>query len=402
MTNLTNYEVIEHILQVLISKIGRRTSMGFAAVTVDTILKELKLKYDFLKYIKVQDTSYSEGMDAVNINPDINSVESDVFYKFINDIIRKTIRHLKDKADFFFIREFQEAIDNIADLNIKQDGIDLGCLQLQYIVDRKQISKIKNSEAIENVIRSLTILLNKIFPEKQAVETMIIFIKKLGEEYDFFKYIEINDSSDLKGIHFFKALPDINNVSLTIVAEAIEKLIREVSISVDWDDDKSFLDAFKIELGEMQLSRIVKIGVNLNNIQNLLLKKKYQEVAKKTLEALIIVCSKVTSENSAILTINNMIKNLKEKHDVLKYIKIDESRHGQGADVINVMPELSNVKPSDLGRALRDIIKTTGKTFGTKNTASIIEDFKKQLGEEYQNQIKDIGVNLQFLELRFV
>ncbi|GAH44067.1 unnamed protein product, partial [marine sediment metagenome] len=79
MSNLTNSEVVKHTLQALISKIGRRTSEGFAVITIDKILKELESKYDFLKYIEVQNTIYSEGMGAVNILPDIDSVESSVF-----------------------------------------------------------------------------------------------------------------------------------------------------------------------------------------------------------------------------------------------------------------------------------------------------------------------------------
>ena len=52
MSNQTNSEVVEHTLQALISKIGRRTSEGFAVITIDKILKELESKYDVLKHIK--------------------------------------------------------------------------------------------------------------------------------------------------------------------------------------------------------------------------------------------------------------------------------------------------------------------------------------------------------------
>ena len=156
MSDLTNSEVVEHVLRALIRKMGRRTSDGFAVVAIDTILKELKPKYDFLRYIEVQDTRYSEGMDAVNILPDIDSVESAVFYKSLNDIIRYAVRHLNRKADFFFIKEFKEVIDNVADLKMEQKGIDLSHMQFQYIVDRKQVLKIKNSEVTENVIRALS------------------------------------------------------------------------------------------------------------------------------------------------------------------------------------------------------------------------------------------------------
>ena len=82
MPNLTNSEVVEHVLHGLISKISRRTSEAFAVVALDTIIKELQQQYDFLKYIEVKDTSYSEGIDALNISSDIDSIESEIFYGY--------------------------------------------------------------------------------------------------------------------------------------------------------------------------------------------------------------------------------------------------------------------------------------------------------------------------------
>ena len=43
MSNLKNSQVIKHVLQTLVSKIGRRTSEGFATVILDTVLNELIL-----------------------------------------------------------------------------------------------------------------------------------------------------------------------------------------------------------------------------------------------------------------------------------------------------------------------------------------------------------------------
>ena len=399
MPNLTNSEVVEHTLQALISKIGRRTSEGFAVITIDTILKELEAKYDFLKYIEVQNTSYSEGMDAVNILPDIDSVESAVFYKSLNDIIISAVRHLKRKADFFFIKEFKEVIDHIADLKIEQDGVDLSHMQLQYIVDRKQALKIDNSEVVENVISTLSILLNKLFPEKQSIKTMITSIRKLEEKYNFFKYIEIADTPDSEGLYAIKALPEINNVHIAIMAESIKKLIEEVGKSTEWKNEESFIEAFKNELGEESLSKIEKMGVNLNNIQVILLRQGHELLVKKALETIINIIDERTSKGFAVVTIDTIIEELENRHDVLKYIKIDKSRYTEGAYAISIMPEVNSVESYKLGKAIREIIKMTHKHLGDKT--NFIEEFKNKLGDKYLSEIEKIGVNLHFLELKF-
>ena len=45
--------------------------------------------------------------------------------------------------------------------------------------------------------------------------------------------------------------------------------------------------------------------------------------------------------------------------------------------------------------------KIVGEELGVKKT-SFIEDFKKHIGDEYLNKIEKIGVNLHFLEFKFV
>jgi len=94
------------------------------------------------------------------------------------------------------------------------------------------------------------------------------------------------------------------------------------------------------------------------------------------------------------------IKKLEGTYDALKHIKIDKSRCTEGVNAISIMPEVNNVEPYELAKALRDVIKMTGTHLGGKTT-SFIEDFKKQFGEEYIQEIEKIGVNLHFLELKF-
>ena len=64
MSQLKNSEIIKHVLQTLINKIGRRTSESFALVIIDTVIKELESKYDFLKYAKIENMLYSERINA--------------------------------------------------------------------------------------------------------------------------------------------------------------------------------------------------------------------------------------------------------------------------------------------------------------------------------------------------
>jgi len=399
MSNLKNSHVIRHVLQTLVSKIGRRTSEGFATVILDTVLNELRSRYDFLRYVEVKNTFYSEGIDAVSVSSEIDLVDTAMFYNAVGDIIEMTAKYVKEKADFFFIKEVQEALNDIYDLNLKEQNIDLNLMQFQFIVDRKQEVKMKNSEMVEIVISALNNIINQKFPGAQKTKTIINSIRKLGKKYDFLKHVEISDEPTSGGFYLIQALSGINNAHPIDVVEAIQKIICDIGESLDWKDGESFIETLKREIGEKHLA-LEGMGVNLEHIKFALMRQGHELLVKKTLEALIDTVSKNTSEGFAVVAIDTAIGKLEEKHNILRYIKIDKSRYAEGANAISIMPEINNVESHKLGKAIREVIRMVGKELGIK-TSLYIEDFKKHIGTKYLHEIERIGVNLHFLELKF-
>jgi len=399
MSNLKNSQVIRYVLQILISKIGRRTSEGFATVILDTVLNELMSRYDFLRYVEIKNTFYSEGIDAVNVSSEIDLVDTAKFYNAVRDIMEMTVKYVKEKANFFFIKEVQEALNDIYDLNLKEQNIDLNLMQFQFIVDKKQEGKMKNSEMIEIVIGALNNIINQKFPGAQKTKIMINSIRKLGKKYDFLKHVEISDEPTSGGFYLIQALPGINNTHQIDVAEAIQKIICGIGESLDWKDGESFIESLKREIGEKHLA-LEGMGVNLEHIKFVLMRQGHEVLVKKTLEALIDTVSKNTSEGFAVVAIDTAIGKLEEKHNILRYIKIDKSRYAEGANAISIMSEINNVESYKLGKAIREVIRMVGKELGSK-TALYIEDFKKHIGTKYLHEIERIGVNLHFLELKF-
>ncbi|MEA3458539.1 MAG: hypothetical protein U9R21_07675 [Candidatus Thermoplasmatota archaeon] len=400
MSNLKNSQAVRCVLQTLINKIGRRTSKGFATVTLDEIIKEFMPRYDFLKYIKIEKMFYSGGIDAVSVSSDIDLVDPAEFYNAIEDIMETTVKNIKKKADFFFIREVEEELNDVYGLNLKERNIDLSRMQLQFIVDKRQEFQMKNSEMVEIVIGALNNVIDKKFPETQKTKKIVESIRELEKKYDFLSYVEISNEPTSGGFHRIRVLSSINKVSPLIVSEAIQKHIHDVGNSLNWTGGKSFIESLEEELGEKRLAEIKKIGINLKHINFILMQREHKILVEKALEALAYVIGKDTSNISAVAVIDAAIEKLEERHDVLKYIKIDKSRYEEGADAISVMPEINNVESYRLGKAIRQVIKVTGSKLGSR-TATFIEDFKNQLGAEYLFEIGKIGVNLHFLELKF-
>jgi len=401
MTAITNSEVTKQLLKTLIGKISRRTSEGFAVVTIHTLLKVLEKQYSFLRYLEVNTTVYSEGLDAVHVNPAIETVEPAEFYEGLHALINMTVKYLKKNADFFFIKEFQEAIDAIPGLNLRGEGIDLSHMQFEYLVKRKQDLQTEYVELVENVLRALVFLLNRRCPEREAMATLKGIIDTLSMKHNFLHFITIGETPDEDGFYSITVSREINAIISVSIAKGLQELIEKVSHAAEWKEEGTFQDAFKKELGERHVLRLKQIGADLQGLMLVSQQKEHQQLMEKTMNALITILGKRTSESFAVASLDRIIQKLQQDHPVLSHITIDNMHYSKGIEAIQVMDAVNQEKPYKVAQAIRDMIKLGGTYLG-RNTQMFIEDFKKQLGDDYLSELGRIGVNLHFLELKFM
>ena len=395
-----NSEVLMHILQTLVSKIGRRTSEGFAMVIIDRTLQELRPRYPFLRFVTIENTVYSEGANAIHILPDIDSIKPKDVYTAISECLKITVKHLEKNADFFFIKEIKDAVSDIDEIVFDEGQINFNFMQFEYLAERQHELKIQNSEITEQILKSLIYVVNKKYPEIKTMQIVIAAVKKLTKPYDFLSFIEIHDQPDSQGFFVIRALPDINSVHMLTLGQAMQNLIEEVGKAAEWESNQTFIDQFKTELGEPQLENLNKIGINLSHIQVVLLRREHAHIVKKTFETLLAIITNRTSKDFAITTLCSALHELEQKHAVLQLISVNTSENNLENDSIQVLSEINDVESYKLGQAIREVIKFSGKNLGDK-TGAFIEDFKQQLGNDYLHEIEKIGVNLHFLELKF-
>ncbi len=145
MTELENSEVIKSLISAMIKISGRKTNKGHAISTMDSLIRQLETRFNFLKNVQIIDTRYSEDDDPVSVMSDINIVESSDMGKAIYDIIKIMNRNLGSGAGHFFIKELHNTLSEDHTLLIKDMGVDLGLLQLESEVEEwgKLISRKK-------------------------------------------------------------------------------------------------------------------------------------------------------------------------------------------------------------------------------------------------------------------
>ena len=145
MAKLEKSKVVKNLLNVLIDITGRKTDKGHAIYTLDSVMKKLETKYDFLKHVVIEDTRYVEGRNPIDVLSDINQVDSSKMGEAIHDIISTMDNSLGEDAGYFFIKEIRRNLDDEYKTYMDNMGVDLGLMQLEREVRNleKSITKKK-------------------------------------------------------------------------------------------------------------------------------------------------------------------------------------------------------------------------------------------------------------------
>ncbi|MEF8847946.1 MAG: hypothetical protein V5A68_02300 [Candidatus Thermoplasmatota archaeon] len=399
MSNLEQSGILKKILSVLIEKIHRRTSKGYAVVTIETVIKNVLPEYNFLNSVKIKNTRYSEGIDAVGVSSEVNKVDREVFYKAVRKIIEKTVSNLEKNADYFFIKEFKETLDDVDKSILEEIDVNLNLMQDEYISERKVFLRKNNIETLKQVLTTLSHIFNQKLDTSGSMKALDNSIRKAEKKYGFLDYITVSKNPDDHGFYHIETDEKLNDIFYSRMGKAIQEIIKKAALFENqWHND-DFFDIFKREIDEEYLSKLKKIGVSLNEVEDTVSKSKIALLIKKTLTSLLSVTSKKHSSTQYIKLFKNTLQELEKKHNILGYIKITYDLKNDKS-VIEIDSKLNVQEPYVIGKALRDLIKRLAYNIGA-NQSEFIEAFKKELGEGYLNKLKKVGINIHFMEISF-
>ena len=127
----TNSYVLGEIIRALYHVAGRRTTQGFAAKVIGSIIRTLEQKYDFLKYVKIIEIGELTEDEAITIYEDIDKIDKKLVGKSIEAIIRIAYMDIIGKAGLFFIAEIKRRAGNELMNELQSYGVDLASLQVE-------------------------------------------------------------------------------------------------------------------------------------------------------------------------------------------------------------------------------------------------------------------------------
>ena len=148
MPDIQNSDLIKQVIKTLLIITGRRASESVSILLINTILKTLTGRYNFLKNVKIKtELGYGEiTADSISVDSEINSVDSSTMGKVIETIIRVISMDLKEKAGLFFIKEIKNRLGENYVSEIRRCGVDLDLIQLERDYSRTQQQRRKTHE----------------------------------------------------------------------------------------------------------------------------------------------------------------------------------------------------------------------------------------------------------------
>ena len=138
MPAIENSTVIKRVLQTLINVSSRKTTDNYAFTTLNTLITQLKQKYDFLKNIEIKDIQYLEENNSITVMSAMNSVPPTEIGKALTAIISTMTQSLGKNAGHFFIKEIQRNLEEEYSSAITDMGVDLNLMQLEFEVTQME------------------------------------------------------------------------------------------------------------------------------------------------------------------------------------------------------------------------------------------------------------------------
>ena len=133
---INNSEIMYKTLTTLIDISSRKTTLGKALFTVDTIIRKLENKYSFLKYVEIIDTRFTENAKTISILSDLDSIPEDEVGIALQTIVMQTNKSLGRESGYFFIKELSQKLGVDYQTRMREIGIDFSLMQLENHVDK--------------------------------------------------------------------------------------------------------------------------------------------------------------------------------------------------------------------------------------------------------------------------
>ncbi len=394
---LDSADVTRQVIETIIDIIGRKTSQEYAVVTIQNLLKKLRLVYPFLRDIEIKNSRSLELEGTVAVNESLNAVSPKDIGQALKELVSKIMTTLGKTAGYFFIREIREKIGIEYDtFLLKAMNVDLTLMQSTLIVENKSLNvlEIQKSDVIRRLLKVLLEVLEKQTSKSFAISCLQQKIDKLRQSYPFLDYILINDIRYTLGPEELVVRQEINTVETQDLGEVMTLILQEIDNTLTDLGRNSIASDLKTRLTFEYLTKLKEMGVTITS-QGI----GYNAVFTHVIKILIDIIGKTSSENYAIIIINSFLRKIDTKYEFLKSISIvPATKQGELYHII-IGGNLDSISETDARRTIQLLLENIIESVGEKISATFIQEFKNSLDKKYLLKIEEMGVNFHMIEL---
>jgi len=271
-------------------------------------------------------------------------------------------------------------------------------------VEKRWDTMLNTADVTRQFLQSIIGIIGRKTSEEYAAVTIRNLIKKLQPNYPFLQDIEIKNTRSLElesNVTVRDSLNTIQPKEVGMALKEIEKIImktmgknagyffiRETQEKIGIDYDMILVKTMDVDLTLMQSTYIVeKKSIPLLHIEK-------SDVMRRFLKALMEALEKQTSKTFAIGLTAQRVEALRQQYTFLEYVSVNDIRYSLGSEEVAVKPEINNVDPQELGKAIGSILYDTDTALTDLGRNSVADDLRANLTLEYRAKLKEIGVTI--------
>ena len=258
---IRNDDILKYLFISLFELLDREIGRDSAYKILTEVVSRFQTQYDCLNYIKINDVRSLIGVDSVNVNTEVNKIESIEVGAAIQKCVQELNNNFVEKDFFSFMEKFREYLN--ADYVFKMESIGVNFDVIQY----------GNVLVIKHVFKALVDVLSSYSSEIYTILLLNSILKKYENNFSYFNLIKIDNTNITEGLNAIQVSSEVESFRISEIGRGLQKLIEEITISLGEIAGKNFIDDFKKRIGKAYILKIEDMGVNLYMIelrQNLL------------------------------------------------------------------------------------------------------------------------------------
>jgi hypothetical protein len=123
------------------------------------------------------------------------------------------------------------------------------------------------------------------------------------------------------------------------------------------------------------------------------------DVTRQVIETIIEIIGRKTSQEYAVVTIQNLLKKHRLIYPFLRDIEIKNSRSLELEGTVSVNESLNAVSPKDIGQALKELVSKIMITLGKTAGYFFIREIREKIGIEYDTfLLKAMNIDLTLMQ----